>query len=142
MGVKNMPDNSVNCGNCGYVFPGDDLDKESGNRKPCPKCGDFRRNINLFMEEKIVLKDEVSGVHEAHMSATSWTIFALFLTIILTLISYVVFSTTIMLWYKLLILLGIIFIPFIFAYRYRIIWYKIIIFLRYLENNTYGKHKF
>jgi uncharacterized protein (DUF983 family) len=140
--MSDVNNNSVSCGNCGYVFHGDDSDQESGKRKPCPKCGSLNRAFNVKMEAKIGLKAGFSGVHEAHMNSQSWTILGLILGIVIPPISYAVFSMlTINFWYKLLIWLGIILVPFILAYKYRIIWYKIIMLLRSLADKTYGKHK-
>ena len=133
---------SVECGNCGHVFQGDDLDQESGKRKPCPQCGSLKRNFNKKVEVKIGVKVGVSGVHEAHMSPQSWAIFGLILAFFIPPIFYAVFSIlTIGFWYKFLIWLGIIFIPVFLAYKYRIIWYKIITFLRLIADKTYGKNK-
>ena len=76
------------------------------------------------------------------MSPQSWAMFGLILGFLIPPIFYAVFSIlTIGFWYKLLIWLGAILIPFFLAYKYRIIWYKIIMLLRFIADKTYGKHK-
>jgi len=59
-----MPDivnNSVKCGDCGYVFQGEDLYQNSGERKPCPKCGSLKRHIFLSINETLELS-EYTGI--------------------------------------------------------------------------------
>jgi len=135
--MSDVVNDSVQCP-CGYIFHGDDLDQESGKRKPCPKCGSLKRSFNKKAEVKVGLKPDVSGVHEAHMSLQSWVIFGLMLGFVIPPIFYAVFSIlTIGFWYKLLIWLGIVIIAF-FLTRF----YKIIMFLRFIADKAYGKHKF
>jgi len=139
--MSDAVNNSVQCP-CGYIFHGDDLDQESGKRKPCPKCGSLKRIFNVKAEGKLGVKGDVSGMHEAHMSPQSWAILGLILSFVIPPIFYAVFSIlTIVFWYKLLVWLGVILIPFFLAYKYRIIWYKIIMLLRFIADKTRGEHK-
>lgn len=99
--MSDVVNDSVQCP-CGYIFHGDDLDQESGKRKPCPKCGSLKRSFNEKVEANIVAKAGVSGVHEAHMNPQSWAIFGLILGFVIPPIFYAVFSIlTIGFWYKL-----------------------------------------
>ena len=140
MGVKSemsdVVNDSVQC-LCGYIFHGDDLDQESGKRKPCPKCGLLKRSLHKKVEANISVKVGVSGMHEVHMSPQSWAIFGLLVGFVIPPIFYAVFSMlTIGFWYKLLIWLGVILI---LGGLIRIPLF--IIFLRFLGNIAYGKHK-
>ncbi len=135
--MSDVVNDSVQCP-CGYIFHGDDLDQESGKRKPCPKCGSLKRVFNEKPEDKIRVKVGASGMHEAHMNPQSWAILGLVLGFVIPLIFYIVFLIlTIGFWYKLLIWLGIILIVFCFTRSY-----KIIMLLRLIAAKAYGKHKF
>jgi uncharacterized protein (DUF983 family) len=135
--MSDVVNDSVQCP-CGYIFHGDDLDQKSGERKPCPKCGSLKRIFNVEARDGIALGDSVSGVHEAHMSPQSWTIFGLILGFIIPPIFYAVFSIlTICFWYKLLIWLGVILIAFYLTRSY-----TIIRLLRFIADKAYGKRKF
>ena len=135
--MSDVVNESVKCGNCGYLFHGDDLDQESGKRKPCPKCGSLKRNFTKKVEANIVVKAGVSGVHEAHMNAQSWAIFGFILGFAIPPIFYVVFSLlTLYFWYKLLIWLGVVLIAFFLTKCYTT--HKC---LRWLADKAYGKHK-
>ncbi len=130
----------VRCGECGTRFKGSDKAK-------CPSCGSTKKAdgpINFVREAKVVIGVSAIGsaVHEVHMTRDSWTVLGLLLGFVIPPLFYVIFSMlTISFWYKLLIWLGIILIPFFLAYKYRIIWYKIITLLRFIADKTYGKHK-
>jgi hypothetical protein len=50
---------SVECGECKYVFQDDELDQDSEKRKPCPNCGSLRRNIHLSVKEALVLSEYI-----------------------------------------------------------------------------------
>jgi rubredoxin len=52
---------SVECGNCGYVFHGDDIDQESGKRNPCPSCGSLKRKFNVAIEDTVELHGYLKG---------------------------------------------------------------------------------
>ena len=134
---------SMKCGKCGYAFHVDDLHQESGKRKPCPKCGSTKRIYDeTGHEQKIKVVVGGSATYEAHMDSKLWTIFGVILGLVIPPIFYVVFSViTIVIWYKVLIWLGLILIPLLLAYRYRIIWHKLIMFLRFFADKTYGKEK-
>ena len=129
----------IRCGECGTRL------KESD--KECPNCGSTKKTsgpIHFVRTAKtsIGLKATASAVHKAHMSPQSWAVFGLILGFVIPPIFYAVFSIlTIGFWYKLLIWLGVILIPFFLAYKYRIIWYKIIVLLRFIADKTYGKRK-
>ena len=129
----------IRCAECGTRL------KETD--KVCPNCGSTKKTrgpIHFVRTGKtsIGLKATASAVHEAHMSPQSWAVFGLILGFVIPSIFYAVFSIlTISFWYKLLIWLGVILIPFFLAYKYRIIWYKIIVLLRFIADKTYGKHK-
>jgi len=129
----------IRCGECGIRL------KESD--KECPNCGSTKKThgpINSVRKAavQIGVKATASAVHKAHMSPQSWAVFGLILGFVIPPIFYAVFSIlTIGFWYKLLIWLGVIIIPFFLAYKYRIIWYKIIVLLRFIADKTYGKHK-
>ena len=137
--VTTPKDDRLRCAECGRR-----LDE---NDKVCPNCGskektnghiDFRKTS----QTKITVSTKVGGTHEAHMNPQSWTLLGVILAFIIPPIFYAVFSILeINFWYKFLIWLGVIIIPFSFAYKYRIIWYKIIMLLRSLAAITYGKHK-
>ena len=134
--MSDVVNDSVQCP-CGYIFHGDDLDQESGKRKPCPKCGSLKRIFNEELKDGIRVGDTVGGVHEAHMSPQSWAILGLILALIIPPMFYAVFSMlTIYFWYKLLIWLGIILIAFCLTRSYRIIR-----LLRFVADKAYGKHK-
>jgi uncharacterized protein (DUF983 family) len=136
--MADASDESVACGDCGYVFHGDDVEKGSGKRKPCPKCGSLKRAFNVKAKVKIGIKAEVSGVHEAHMDPQSWAIFGLILGLIITPIFYAVFSLlAISFWYKLIIWLGVILVAFCLTRSY-----NIIRFLRFIAKKAYGRRKF
>jgi rubredoxin len=140
--MSDTADNSVSCGNCGYIFKGNVSDQEPGKRKPCPECGSIKRAFNVKTETKIGVTATIGGVYEVHMNPQSWTLLGVILAFIIPPIFYAVFSIlTIDFWYRLLIWLGVIIIPFSIAYKFRIIWYKIIILLRNLAKITYGKNK-
>jgi hypothetical protein len=49
---------SVQCP-CGYIFHGDDVDQESGERKPCPKCGSLKRIFNKGLKDGITSHDYI-----------------------------------------------------------------------------------
>jgi uncharacterized protein (DUF983 family) len=135
--MADVANESVTCGDCGYVFHGDDIDQKSGKRKPCPKCGSLKRAFTVKAEAKIGIKAGVSGVHEAHMDPQSWTIFGLILAFIITPTFYAVFSIlTIGFWYKLLIWLGLIFVAFGLTRSY-----NVIRFLRFIAKKAYGRRK-
>ena len=139
-----MP-NIVKCGNpnCDYISAVNDIDPETGKQQPCPKCGSLKRIIDMEeIKEGLNAGDTLGGEHEVHMNPQSWSILAIILAIIITPLSYITFSSlTINIWYRLLIWIAIIIIPFSLAYKYRIIWYKIIMLLRFLADKTYGKHE-
>ena len=125
----------VRCGECGTRFKGSDKAK-------CPRCGSTKKadgpiNSVRKVEANIVVKARVSGVHEAHMSPQSWTIFGLMLGFVIPPIFYAVFSIlTIGFWYKLLIWLGIILTAFYLTRSY-----TIIRLLRFIADKAYGKRK-
>jgi predicted nucleic acid-binding Zn-ribbon protein len=53
-----MQDNmSVECTNCGFIFPSDGLNEPVDKRKPCPNCGSFRRNIRFTHTETLELRE-------------------------------------------------------------------------------------
>ncbi len=134
--MSDVVNDSVQCP-CGYIFHGDDLDQESGKRKPCPQCGSLKRSFNKKVEANIVVKAGVSGVHEAHMNPQSWAIFGLILGFVIPPIFYAVFSIlTIGFWYKLLIWLGMILTAFYLTRSY-----TIIRLLRFIADKAYGKRK-
>lgn len=134
--MSDVVNDSVQCP-CGYIFHGDDLDQESGKRKPCPKCGSLQRIFNEEVKDGIVLGDTVGGVHEAHMSPQSWAIFGLISALVIPPVFYAVFYIlAIALWYKILIWIGVIFIAFCLTRNYRIIG-----LLRFIADKAYGKRK-
>ncbi len=57
--MSDIVDDYVECGNCGYLFQCDDIDKESGKHKPCPKCGSLKRNIYVTVKETLVLHEYI-----------------------------------------------------------------------------------
>ena len=139
--MSDVVNDSVQCP-CGYIFHGDDLDQESGKRKPCPKCGSLKRIFNEELTNGFVAGDSPGGVHEAHMNPQSWTILGLIVGLLLPPIYYAVYEIlSISFWYKLLIWLSIIITPFLLACRCRIIWHGIIMSLRWMADKAYGKRK-
>jgi len=58
--MSDVVNDSVQCP-CGYIFHGDDLDQESGKRKPCPKCGSLKRIFNEKAEDGVVLSEHLKG---------------------------------------------------------------------------------
>jgi predicted nucleic acid-binding Zn-ribbon protein len=48
---------SVKCGNCGYIFQGNDIDQKSGERKPCPKCGSLKRIFYPEVKDTLIAHD-------------------------------------------------------------------------------------
>jgi predicted nucleic acid-binding Zn-ribbon protein len=50
---------SVECGNCGYIFQDDELERNSREQKPCPNCGSLRRHIRLSVRETLGLSEYV-----------------------------------------------------------------------------------
>jgi rubredoxin len=57
--MSEVANESVKCDDCGYVFQGDDLDQDSGKRKPCPKCGSLKRQIFLSIKETLELSEYI-----------------------------------------------------------------------------------
>jgi hypothetical protein len=132
---------SVECRDCGKTF--NNLDQPLSKDNPCPNCGSFEGIVKVGINATLEPHGDLDRIHITRMSAELWTILGVILGVVIPLIFYAVFSIlTISFWYKLLIWLGIILIPFFFAYRYRVIWYKIIMLLRSLADKTYGKQKY
>jgi uncharacterized C2H2 Zn-finger protein len=52
---------SVECGNCGYALPLDDLSKPSDERSPCPNCGSLKRKFNVTIEDTVELHGYLKG---------------------------------------------------------------------------------
>jgi hypothetical protein len=125
----------IRCGECGTQFEGSDKTK-------CPHCGSTKKTsspatFDVEVKDGFHLGDKVGGVHEAHMSVESWTIFGLILGFIIPPTFYAVFSIlTFCFWYKLLIWLGVIIIAFYLTRSY-----NVIKFLRVIADKAYGRHK-
>ncbi len=83
--MSDVVNDSVQCP-CGYIFHGDDLDQESGKRKPCPKCGSLKRVFNEKAEVKIGIKASVSATHKPKWSSESLALFFGFLAIFLAVV--------------------------------------------------------
>lgn len=133
--MSDIMDDSVRCGNCGYVFHDDDIDKASGNRKPCPKCSSLKRHYYHKAEVKIGVKTEMLAVLKTPMDSQSWTILGLILAFVLPPTFLVVFSILkINFGYKLLVWFGIIVITFFLTRCF--IFIK---FLRWIVEKAYGK---
>jgi len=52
------------CGNCGIELS-EDFCRPKPDRRPCPSCGDFRRNAYVKIEEKCVAQDGL-GIKARH----------------------------------------------------------------------------
>jgi predicted nucleic-acid-binding Zn-ribbon protein len=139
MGVKTNMSSSVKCQHCGYTIDDDyDIDKETGKHKPCPKCGCLARITDETGKEQIIkAQNGYNGILDRKMTSESWTIFGLFLGLIIPPVFYVVFTLIdINIGYKLLIWLGIILSIFLLTRCF-----SFIDFLRWIAEKSYGKHK-
>jgi DNA-directed RNA polymerase subunit RPC12/RpoP len=133
--MPNVVDNSANCGDCGYIFHGDDVDQETGKRRPCPKCGSLKRILFGKVEMKSSGKLVTNLILQTNMTPESWTILGLFLGLIIPPIFFIVFTMLdVNIGYKLLIWLGVILAIFSLTRCFRFIK-----FLKRFANKSYGK---
>ncbi|MBI4267996.1 MAG: hypothetical protein HY662_04340 [Chloroflexi bacterium] len=59
--MPNVVNQSVECGNCGYALPLDNLSKPSDECSPCPNCGSLKRKFNVTIEDRVESHEYLKG---------------------------------------------------------------------------------